>query len=387
MGVSYFYWGDMPHAFQYFKKGLLDYREAENLKGQSNCLNNIGLVYESQARFDSAAYYYKASWLIEKELGNLGGEATSLINMGNIEYYRKNYHDALKFYFEALQNFIRSDDKNGIAMAYNSIAIIYTQIGEYDKALMYLNKARAIYAITGDTRKLSRVLDNIADIYSDHLKEYKKAEVLYNRVLQMKEELNDKGGIALVKCNLGVLYSHMGLQTQALSLFDESQRLYEEIGDKTGLSMVAMNKGRALLEINAFKKALPEFKKCLAIAHETGLKEYVNGSYKGLFKCYAALGQFDLFNKYYNLFEQNRDTLTQKLEESRIAELEAHFKIDSLLQQRKALLQESKRKETKLKTYTLISIGLFLLLIIVLLAFFLYRKARKEASKYNIPPE
>jgi len=384
MGVSYFYWGDMPHAFQFFKNGLNHYRKAGNLKGESNCLNNMGLVYEGQARFDSAAYYYKASYLMEKKLGNLNGEALSLINMGNIEYYRKNYHDALKFYFKALQNFVKTEDQNGIAMAYNSIAIIYTQIGEYRKALSYLQKAQNIYIITGDTRKLSRVLDNMADIYSDHTKEYKKAEMLYRQVLQMKKELNDKDGIALVKCNLGVLYSHMGLDTHALSFFDESQQLYEEIGDKTGLSMVALNKGRALLDAKSFNKAIIEFKKCLDISEKTGLKEYINNCYEGLFKCYAALGQYDQFNKYYSLFEQNRDTLTQKLEESRIAELEAHFKIDSLIKQRKKLLQESKRKETRIRTYILISISLFFLLIIVTLAFILFRKAKKEASKYPV---
>ena len=383
MGVSYFYWGDMKNAFRYFKNGLHYYRKSGNKKGQSNCLNDLGLVYESWARFDSAAFYYKASYLIEKELGNIKGEATSLINMGNIEYYRKNYHGALQHYFEALKNFVIANDQEGIAMAYNSLSVIYTNTGEYNKALAYLEKARKIYLVTDNRRNLARVLNNMADIYSDHFKEYKKAENLYDKVLKIKQALGDKEGVALVKCNLGVLYRHMGILSQALQYFDESEKIYRQTGNKWGLSMVLMDRGLTLLDAGQYKKALANFKKSLAISGKVGLKDFTNNNYQGMFKCYAALGDYANFNKYYSLFEQNRDTLSQKLENIRIAELEAQFKIDTLLKQKKSLQQESNRKELKIRRYYLLSIGLSLFIVILILTFVLYRKAKSEAKKYK----
>ena len=341
-------------------------------------------MYEGWARFDSAAYYYKASYRIEKELGNVEGEATSLINMGNIDYYRKNYHEALKDYFQALKKFIITNDQEGIAMAYNSVAIIYSGMGEFKKALSYLEKARKIYTGTRNRRSLSRVLNNMADIYSDHFKEYKKAKILYEEVLKIKQELGDKEGVALVKCNLGVLYGHLGILSQALQYFDESEKIYHETGDKWGLSMVFLNKGRVLLDAGKHHQALKEFQKSLAISTKVGIKDFTNSSYQGLFKCYAALGDYAQFNKYYTLFEQSRDTVTQKLEDIRIAELEAQFKIDTLLKQKKTLLEESKRKEIKIRRFYILSISLSLLVIFLVLAFILYRKAKKEAQKYNI---
>ncbi len=383
MGVSYFYWGDMKNAFRFFKQGLSYYRKSQNKEGESNCLNNLGLVYEGWARFDSAAFYYKASYLIEKELKNKEGAATSLINMGNIAYYRKNYHDALQDYFRALKLFVEVNDQNGIAMSYNSIAIIYSHIGEFDKALDYLNKAKSIYAKTHASRKLSRVLNNMADIYGDHFKKYKKAEILYETVLKIKKELDDKEGIALVKCNLGVLYGHMGILQQALRFFDESEQLFRQINDKWGLSMVYLNKGKVLLNANRFKPARDEFLKSLAISEKVRLNDFTNSNYEGLFKCYAALGDYEHFNQYYQLFEQSRDSLTRKLEDIRIAELEARFKIDSLVKQRNNLLQDTRQKALKIKKFYLLSLGLSLLVVVLVLAFFLYRKAKKEAEKYR----
>ncbi len=382
MGVSYFYWGDMKNAFNYFKQGLYYYRQSGDMEGQSNCLNNIGLVYESWANFDSAAYYYKASYLIEKTLNNVEGEATSLINMGNIDYYRKDYHGALTDYYLALKKFIQTNDKKGIAMAYNSLAIIYYQTGDYNKSLDYSEKSRKIYLVIGDIRKLSRALNNMADIYGDYLKEYKRAKILYEKALRIKEELGDKVGIALVKSNLGVLYGHMGNLSLALTYFDESRKIYHETGNKTGLSMVYQNKGKALQEAGLYRKALKEFQKSLTISSKVGLKSYTINNYLGIFKCYAALGEYKSFNKYYALYEHRRDTIRGKLEKIRIAELEARYKIDTLLQQRKRLKEESSLKEIKIRRYYMLSVGFAL--IVIILAFILYKRAKNESKKYEI---
>lgn len=384
MGVSYFYWGEMKNAFRYFKNGLQFYRQSGNKEGQSNCLNDMGLVYEEWSKYDSAYFYYKASYLIEKELGNIKGEATSYINLGNIEYYRKNYHDALKNYFQALKNSIQANDPNGMAMGYNSIGIIYTCTQEYHKALTYLEKARKIYSLSNGKRNLSRVLNNMADIYSDHFKEYKKAEVLYKKVLAIKKELGEKEGIALVKCNLGVLYGHLGIIPEAMQYFAESEKIYHETGNQWGLSMVYQDRGRLLLDAGRYRKALREYKKSLAISAKTKLKDFTLNNYQGLFKCYAALGDYTHFNKYYNLFEKHRDSLSQKLEAVRIAELEARFKIDTLLQQRNNLMTESRHKTEKIKRYSILSVGLSLLAIILILILFLVRRAKKEAEKYEV---
>lgn len=384
MGVSYYYWGDMKKAFDYFKAGLSYYKKGGDKEGQSNCLNNIGLIYESWAIFDSAAYYYKASYNIEVELKNVVGAATSLINMGNIDYYRKNYKGALNNYFHALKNFTIKDDHQGMAMAYNSLSIIYEQLDDFSTALDYLRKAKNIYTSTGDNLRLSKVLNNMADIYSDHFKEYKKAEILYEKVLKIKEELGLKVGIALVKSNIGVLYRHMGNLSQALKYFDESRKLYEEIGDKTGLSMIYQDIGKAWSEAGYHKKALKEFQKSLVISKKVGLKEYTIDNYEGIFKCYAKLGQYKNSNKYYNLYEHGIDTSSKKPGKAQIAEMEAHYKIDSLLKRSRDLKAENNRKELKLKRYHILSITLVLVVILLILILILYKRAKDEVKKYKV---
>ncbi len=385
MGVSYFYWGDMKKAFDHFKAGLHYYKKGRDKEGQSNCLNDIGLVYESWAIFDSAAYYYKASYNIEEELKNVEGAATSLINMGNIDYYRNNYQGALNNYFHALKNFTIKSNSLGMAMAYNSLSIIYKQLNDFSTALDYLRKAKNIYTNTdGNDLRLSRVLNNMADIYNDHFKEYKKAEILYEKVLKIKERLGLKTGVALVKSNIGILYGHMGNLSLALKYFDESRKLFEEIGDKTGLSMVYQNRGNTWLEAGYYKKALKEFQKSLAISKKVGLKDYTTNNYRGIFKCYAELGQYKNFDKYYNLYEQSRDTLSEKPGKAQIAELEAHYKIDSLLKRSMALKAESRSKELKLKRYHVLSITLVLVVILLILILILYKRAKAEVKKYKV---
>ena len=384
LGVSYYYWGDMKNAFKYFKEGLIYYRQSGNKEGQSNCLNNIGLVYGGWAKFDSAAHYYRASYLIEKELNNVEGEATSLINLGNICYYRKDYHGALTNYFQAMNKFSQAKDKMGTAMSYNNLAIIFTAIGNYKKALEYLDESRVIYSAIGATRKLSQTLNNMADIYCIHFKEYKKAKTLYEQVLKIRKEYGDKEGVALVKSNLGVLYGHLDNLSKALEYFGESMVIYKEIGDKAGQSMVYQNKANALKDAGLFHQALRNFQESLALSLKIGMKSYTIQNYLGIFKCYAAMGEYKNFNKYFSLYEQNKDTITDKLEESRIAALEAQYKIDTLLRQRDRLKNESTRKEIKIERYYTISIGLSLLVVLLVLILILVKRAKKEEEKYKV---
>jgi tetratricopeptide (TPR) repeat protein len=384
MGISCYLWSDMDNAFKYFKEGLNYFRQTADKKEQSACLNDIGLVYEGRSDFDSAFYYYMASYKIEKSLGNNDGEGLSLINLGNINFYCKNYHDALKNFFEALQRFVKTQNHNGITMAYNSIAIIYTKVGEFKKAIAYLEKARKIYSITGNDGMLARLLNNMASIYAEHSKEYKKALLLYKKVLKIKTEQNDKEGIALVKCNLGALYGDLADIPMAMKYFNESRILYQAIGNNAGLSMVYMNKGKVLLDSRKYRLALQEFKKSLAISKKTGLKAYTIENYQGIFKCYAALGDYDHFNQYYSLFEKVHDTASEKLEEMRIAQLESQFKIDTLLKKQKILQEQNQLNKRKIRRYYMLTIGIPMLLAIFILAWILYRKAKKEKEQYEV---
>ena len=383
LGVSCYYTGNYKDAMKYFKLGLSYYQQVKDKKGISNCVNDIGLVYEDWSNFDTAAIYYRQSLDIERELNDQEGIAMSLINIGNINYYRKAYNHALANYVDALKIFTDLKDFEGMASAYNSVAVIYGQLNEYNKAIEYLQKARSIYENKNNARELSRVLDNLGDVYNDHLKQYKKALMLYEQSLDLKRQIDSKSGIALVTCNLGSLYGKIGNLSKGLELLRESEKEYQQIGDKSGLVMVYYNKGAILITAREFRTALKALKKGSSLANKIGFEDYSQKFNEGFFMCYAGLGDYDNFTRYYSVYNESRDSLINKLELERTAEIESQFKVNELTQRSNKLREKSLHQSRKIRNYDVIAAILAGALVILLISSIFFLKIRKKARAFE----
>ncbi len=305
----------------------------------------------------------------------------SLLNLGNINYYQKQYADALDDFFRALNHFTTIKDRDGMGMALLNIGVIYDQLHDFSKALEFLQKARNIYSKTGDARNLSRALNNMADIYNEHTKEYKKALLLYNKVLQIKTDLGSKVGVALVKNNMGVLYGHMENLSKAETLFRESLSLYNDLKDKSGQCLVYYNWGMILQEAGRHADAVSKFRRSLVLAKKVGFKQYINDNYKGLFKSYAALGEYEHFNNYFDLYESSRDTLAKQKQQARVAELETRYKVKQLIKKGQNLEQKSLDQVKKLRRLHALLTIVSLALIAVIIAVFFYFRLKKVNSE------
>ncbi len=377
LGVSCYYAGDLYRAFDYYKLGLKYFIKASNTKGMSDCFNNIGLLYDTWSKFDSAYYYYNKSLLLEEKLNNKRGMALSLINMGNINYYRKNFKQALDNYYRAMLLFKEAGDVSGEAMAFNSLGIIYWYWDKPEKALKYFKEADSIYSSIKEYRGLSRVYLNMAEIYNDIYKEYKKSLIYYKKALNLKRKLDDKEGIALVYNDMGALEGNMENIDDAIQYFNKSYEIYSDLNNKRGLAMVLHNFGKIYQKQKKYKKAIEYYKQSLNYAEKIGLSEYITNNYEGLFRCYAALHDTENFEKYYEMFSIGQDSLNEMLQKAQIAEIEAKYKVDELIKENYNIRKDKEAKEKKLKSYRLIftaTVGIIILLLFTYVMFFRLKK-------------
>lgn len=379
LGVSYYYDGNLEGAIKNFKNSFDIYNKANNKQGKADCLNNIGLIYEEWGKLDTATEYYQRSYDMEVELGNTKGMAVSLVQIGNISYYTKTYEKSMDYYYRALLLFEEIDDDHGIALTHNAIGIIYKLWNQYDKAIESFEKARNIYLKRGEKRTLSFVLNNLADIYNVEYKDYKKAHKLYEESLRLKRCVEDAVGIALVKNNIGTLYANMENYPLALDYFNESVKLYKESGVVTALAMVYYNIGGSYFEIQDIPNAIKYYQKSLKISIDTKRSEYISGSYEGLLLCYAKNGNFNNFEKYFDLFNISKDTIIDKYYE--LQSLEVDEKYQSKLQQLRniKLTEDNEKMNKEIRSYKLVLCGIAGLLIIVLLIYVLLIRTKSRS--------
>ena len=226
--------------------------------------------------------------------------------------------------------------------------------------------------VTGDDRNLSKVLSNMAGMYSYEYKDYIKALQLYKQSLEIKIKLNDLMGIAMQNHNLGTLYGNMEEYNKAQKYFEISESLYTEMESKTGLVMVYYSMGKLYEKKSNHREALSFYSKSLNIASQIGQNEYLLDNYEAMFKCYAAIGDYSNFSKYYKMFEIGNDTLLENLHRAEMLEMEARFKVDQLQQQGMMLAEDNQVMESELKKYRLLTFAFGGIIVFSLVFYFLY---------------
>ncbi len=381
LGVSCYYLGDLQQAHDYFKKGLEAFRQSNNLQGVSNCLNNMGLLYEEWSVFDSAYSYYKQSLALEEQLGNKKGMALSLINMGNIGYYRKNYKQSLDNYYRAMLLFHQGGDIEGEGRACNNLGIIYWLMKKPDKGNEYYMLAEELFKKAKDYRGLARTYVNLAELYSKGYKKYKTALDYYNKALDLKKKLDEKEGIALIYNDLGALYADMEDTETAASYFEKSLELYKKLNSKKGIVMVLYNYGKLYHLEHKLKDAIKNFNLSLNMAKEIGYVDYYKDNYESLFRCYAELGEVDSFNYYFKQYKAIEDSLSDKLRDAQIRQIEAKYQVDELLKQKENIEKQKLESEQKLRKYRLILTGVAGALILLIITYLVIVNINRTAKR------
>ena len=133
-------------------------------------LNGIAVEYQSSDPKLVLEYANKALQLSKKIKYKLA-EGTAYLNIGNGNIILGNYPEALRSFSNAQTVFEKElennattnkeEIKNGLARAYGSIGIVFSEQSSYTKALQYHLKAVKIYEESNDLSRCARVLVSV----------------------------------------------------------------------------------------------------------------------------------------------------------------------------------------------------------------------------------
>ena len=114
-----------------------------NSQVQADLIGNLGMVYNDINDYQTALKYYKASLVKQIELKNKLREGIMRLNVGN-GYYRLKKYDSSLFYYRQSHEIISSlnNTRNIIDLLNVGIGEVYGELGNFDKAMDYLYKAK-----------------------------------------------------------------------------------------------------------------------------------------------------------------------------------------------------------------------------------------------------
>jgi tetratricopeptide (TPR) repeat protein len=175
------------------------------------------------------------------------------------------------------------------AMACHNEGFRYNELGDVRKAIECYSKCLAMRENINDKIGVAATLNNLGAIY-DGLDDTAKAIEYYLKSLKIKEELNDKASIALSLNNIGFFYKNRGDFKKAEEYYNRSIELKKELGDKRGLAQSLNNLGILYKNQEEYDKAIKYYEESLKLFEEVGDKS-------GTASSLANLGSFYLRKK------------------------------------------------------------------------------------------
>ncbi|MFV5696788.1 ATP-binding protein [Flavobacterium sp. ZT3R17] len=235
----------------------------------------LGDYYESQAVLDSAfLFYYKAEKMYIK-LGDNFNLGKTLINKANLQYKAGDFLSSEKSVFNVLRIIKGEKQINNILYdAYNLLGIIYGELGEYENAINYHNKALVISEdemIPKEFQSKATTYNNIGFLYLNSQK-YLQAKNYFGKGLEQKNLKIQKPYVyAMLLDNLAYSKFKLKDSDRLPELFYQSLKLRDSLQLTSGIFVNKIHLSEYFASKKDSIKALQYSKEALLLARSTNI--------------------------------------------------------------------------------------------------------------------
>ncbi len=216
-------------ALIYYEKAKEIYVETNDLEGVALQIQNIGVVYDLVGRTEEALKHYLTSLSILEALPNprLSILANNYMNTAIVFMNIGDNKKALVYFNKSEDSYARSENINGLALLYTNIGVFYfTQ--NLDSSMYYHTKALNLFQQTNIQSSEAVALSYIADIHRER-GEFEEALIAYNNAIDIIETQNFLYGEIICLSGLGRLQRLMNNQLQSIESLEKAISLAKSI--------------------------------------------------------------------------------------------------------------------------------------------------------------
>ena len=178
------------------------------------------------------------------------------------------------------------------AIALGKKAIALSVKGDYDNALIEMNKVVDIYSNINDSIGLAKTYNNLAIIYTKRI-EYQKALKYYSKCLTYYQTNKIEDAQVSVLINIGRIHLTINNYDLALDFFNKALHLYKKSGITNKGGLIWHNIGRVNLGKKNYSQAIKDSQKALKVFQSLKQQYYIANAYTLNARIYQALNQVD----------------------------------------------------------------------------------------------
>jgi len=353
----------MPErSIELAKKTLRISDSINYLFGQYEANNNLGIAFYRTTRYTQAISCFQEAYKLAKKINNDGFIAATLSNMALVYNELGDFEKSLELNNNALKIRTKQKDNSAIAISYNNIGMTYHLKGEYYQALTYYTKALTIRTKENDKEGQANVYNNMGQLFFDmydnsntwaidsaihyFLKAYTAYIALDNRI-----------GVAKTLLNIANIYSAQESDDRAIDAYRAALNIMKQISDSAGIALAYYNMGVHFMNLNENKRAIDHFNISLSIAKRHKIATLIKDNLKQLFlassdQCIKACGYA---HEYFSI----DDSINELSRHQLIEQYQGRLEFQAFEN------QELQNQYSSIKIWLIIISSLFVLLLII----------------------
>ncbi|MBK7762168.1 MAG: tetratricopeptide repeat protein [Bacteroidetes bacterium] len=386
-------------------KALFDMRQAISIFGKTIQSDNLALAYICMggtytllSMYDSAQYYLQQAIVLGKKSNHVYYLLHAYSSLGLLYGNQANYPKAIQSYLFCLRYCEIYKSKSLTSYCLNNLAWLYREMGDYSKALNYLNKQKEISTVQQDPFEKAGLFQEYSLIFiAQHKYELALAEarkmLQFSQLLQRKDRITESYGILAQSFEgLSKLDSAMIYYQRAVVLARQIEYQYYIADNLTGLART-LSKVKStdlygeLLNISSFearmKNALIFAEEAYQLSQASGDARLQREAAKLLSELYEQQQNIGKAYTFHKLFTSLNDSIMSHEKTNAVANLQFQFETEKKDNEIN-LLKTQKELEKLNASRTLgISFGLggaLLGIIFVAIVFYMQNKKTKSIN-------
>lgn len=237
---------------------------------QADIFYQQGFTYLQLSRFLVSLRSFEKSEQIFKDINQTKEARQARLAQANVLMKQGVIQQAEEIFQTVLTE--SSDDMPQQADIYASLAFLYTELGQYNKALENSVQAEKIYKSANQTNRLPEVL-NARGLIFLRMNDFGQSEVIFLKALEQNKDQNNPLLDSEITNNLGGLYKTKGELRKARQQLIKTAELQKALGFESLLALTFNNIGSVYLEEGKYEEALDFLRQSREFASKYDLKK------------------------------------------------------------------------------------------------------------------